>query len=778
LAHLLGLEERTASDPVDLFSGWRMFFERMAQTGPVILGFEDLQWATGGLLDFIDYLLEWSAGFPIFIVALGRPELEERRPDWGTVARLRPLREEEMHGLLDGLVPGMPEELIARILERAEGMPLYGVEIVRMLLDRGLLTLEGARYVPHGLGDLEVPETLQALAAARLDGLEPGERTLLQQAAVIGTSFPPEAVAAVSGQPPAAVRSRLDALLAKQVLGRVDDKRLAEYGQYYFLQMLLHTVALGTLSRRERKARHLAAAGYIRSIFVESEMAEVLASHYLAAVAEVPGAPDEHEIRALARQTLAVAGRHAGSLAVPEVARRYLEQAAELTEDATDRARLLAEAGVAATRAADRQRAAALLGEAIAVLSAAGRTEEVARTQALMADVLIADNSLEEAATLMDSARASITDQAVLGELAARRARVATLMGDYARAYEEAEAALAIAEPRSLVAVRADALLTKAIVLGHWRQLAEAATVCSLALQLGLDDGLSEPALRGYYNLAAYRIRAGDAQVALDLVDSGVALARERGDRAWERDLLAQRITIRAHRGEWDDALAEGDALREGAEDDAERVGWGAQPLIFAARGEVARLQRWLDRSLPISEWHEQALDDAVARAAALLALGHTEQAAQLAAPVWAEMQTPASGAMGDMYYFTHIVDILLEAGQASALEDGIAAVAEISMPVLSGSLSWARGLLHARRGEAAQACSELEQAVASLRAVEVPFDLARALLDLGDCLADAGRVGDAQNALNEARVLFAKLSATPWLKRAEHGLGLLNAAR
>src|SRR5208283_5278641 len=261
LGILLGLEERAPTDAADLFSGWRLFFERMAASDPVILAFEDLQWATTGLLDFIDYLLEWSADFPIFILALARPELEDRRPARGTVARLSPLGEGEMEALLDGLAPGLPEELIARILERAEGMPLYGVEIVRMLLDRGLVTLEGARYVPHDLGDLEVPETLHALAAARLDGLEKAERTLLQQAAVIGTSFPPEAVAAVSGQPPAVVRSRLDALLAKQVLGRVDDKRLAEYGQYYFLQTLLHTVALGTLSRRERKARHLAAAG-------------------------------------------------------------------------------------------------------------------------------------------------------------------------------------------------------------------------------------------------------------------------------------------------------------------------------------------------------------------------------------------------------------------------------------------------------------------------------------------------------------------------------------
>src|SRR3954469_10650888 len=91
LAHLLGLEQRTVTEAADLFSGWRLFFERMAATRPVILVFEDVQWADSGLLDFIDYLLEWSADYPIFILVLGRPELDARRPHWGIETRLEPL---------------------------------------------------------------------------------------------------------------------------------------------------------------------------------------------------------------------------------------------------------------------------------------------------------------------------------------------------------------------------------------------------------------------------------------------------------------------------------------------------------------------------------------------------------------------------------------------------------------------------------------------------------------------------------------------------------------
>ena len=164
LAHLLGLEEREAPDRADLFSGWRLFLERLATRDPVILVFEDLQWADSGLLDFIDYLLEWSSDFPIFILALGRRELTGSRPEWPSLL-LDPLSNEAMLELLGGLVPGLPEDLSDQIVDRAEGVPLYAVETVRMLLDHGLLAQEGARYVVTGeVEELAIPETLHGSA--------------------------------------------------------------------------------------------------------------------------------------------------------------------------------------------------------------------------------------------------------------------------------------------------------------------------------------------------------------------------------------------------------------------------------------------------------------------------------------------------------------------------------------------------------------------------------------------------------------------------------------
>ena len=164
----------------DLFSAWRTFFERLAEVNPVVMVFEDVQWADDSLLDFVDYLLERSRGFPLFVCTLARPELHERRPAWNrgaTELHLAVPGTAVAHG--DGPAPDRPRAGAARRAARAnpgraEGIPLYAVETVRMLLDRGALVQDGPVYRPDGpIAALEVPETLQALIAARLDGLAP-----------------------------------------------------------------------------------------------------------------------------------------------------------------------------------------------------------------------------------------------------------------------------------------------------------------------------------------------------------------------------------------------------------------------------------------------------------------------------------------------------------------------------------------------------------------------------------------------------------------------------
>ena len=180
LAALLGLAETPEGSREELFAAWRTLFQRIAERGTTVMVFEDLQWADRALLDFIDDLLEWARSSPILVVTLARPELLERRADWGAGRRsvsttLEPLDRALMTQLLAGLVPGLPASAVEAIVARAEGVPLYAVELVRMLIADGRLEATADGYRPVGdLTSLAVPETLQALVTARLDALDAG----------------------------------------------------------------------------------------------------------------------------------------------------------------------------------------------------------------------------------------------------------------------------------------------------------------------------------------------------------------------------------------------------------------------------------------------------------------------------------------------------------------------------------------------------------------------------------------------------------------------------
>ncbi len=154
LLTLLGFESGMAAD--QLFGAWRTFFERISEQGTVVMAFEDMQFADTGLLDFVDHLLDWSRGLPIFVVTLARPNLIERRPNWGAGKRnfasiyLEPLSPADMRELLAGLVPGLPEAAAAHIVARADGIPLYAVETVRALLAEGRSGRTGGRLCTAG----------------------------------------------------------------------------------------------------------------------------------------------------------------------------------------------------------------------------------------------------------------------------------------------------------------------------------------------------------------------------------------------------------------------------------------------------------------------------------------------------------------------------------------------------------------------------------------------------------------------------------------------------
>ncbi|HEY3185906.1 MAG TPA: AAA family ATPase, partial [Solirubrobacteraceae bacterium] len=412
LAHLLGLEEWTSREREDLFPAWRIFFERISEQGPVVLLFEDLQWADAALLEFVEHLLEWARDRAIYVLALARPELSEHHPEWAaglrnfTTIALEPLGQSAMQGLLEGLVPGLPVALREQILARAEGVPLYAMETVRMLLDRGLLERAGETYRPTGpVGALEVPETLHALIAARLDGLAGAERALLQDAAVLGKTFSVPALAALAGAPAETIEPLLRALVRKEVLWLHADVRSPDRGRYGFLQDLVRHVAYQTLARSERRARHLAAAKILRETWggEEREIVEVLAAHYLQAYRADTEAADAGTIKVEAREMLVRAAERAASLAAADDALRYFEQAAELTDEPLARAAVLERAGEMARRAGRPEQAQAHLEQALALLG--GReTHAAARASARLGEVFWSRGKVDEALACMQPA--------------------------------------------------------------------------------------------------------------------------------------------------------------------------------------------------------------------------------------------------------------------------------------------------------------------------------------------------------------------------------------
>ncbi|HEX3427580.1 MAG TPA: adenylate/guanylate cyclase domain-containing protein, partial [Candidatus Limnocylindrales bacterium] len=353
LLALLGVE--SGASPQELFGAWRTFFERLAASQPVVMVFEDLHFADSGLLDFIDHLLEWSRGVPIYVVTLARPELLERRSGWGAGQRnftsmtLDPLGPAAMRELLAGLVPGLPDVATNAIVSRADGVPLYAVETVRMLLADGRIALSDGAYRPVGdLTNLAVPETLTALIASRLDGLEPADRAVISDASVIGQSFTLAGLAAVSGVAPDELEPRLRTLVRREILTLEADPRSPERGQYAFVQALIREVAYHTLARQDRKVRHLAAARFFEALGSD-ELAGALAGHYVAAHDNASEDAEAQALAGQARLALRGAAERAAALGAHDQALAFYRQAITVTTEPSDLADLHERAARAAS---------------------------------------------------------------------------------------------------------------------------------------------------------------------------------------------------------------------------------------------------------------------------------------------------------------------------------------------------------------------------------------------------------------------------------------------
>jgi class 3 adenylate cyclase/tetratricopeptide (TPR) repeat protein len=800
LAQLLGLDSEPSSEPRDLFAAWRMFFERLAADQLTVLVFEDLQWADSGLLDFIEYLLEWSRNSPILVLTLARPEVAERRPGWGIGKRgltslyLEPLSGDAMAALLSGMVPGLSEELRVRILERAAGIPLYAVETVRMLLDRGLVVEEDGAYRANGsLDSLEVPESLHAMIAARLDGLQPSERHLLQDAAVLGKSFTPAALSSVSGRPMQSVEASLATLVEKDLLSIQSDPRSPERGQYVFVQDLVRGVAQGTLARKDRRSRHLAAADYLEASWTGEEgVAEVIAVHLVAAYEAEPTAVDATALRDRALRALVRAGDHAGSLGALDSSQRYYERALELTEDDRTRAEMSAKAAQAAKMQGRDVQAKEHFITAHRLHDLLGDTAATARALGGIAGIELAEGKadsaikrMEAALTMLMGADESEPDRnAALADAAARLAATEYFHGDLDSALEHADLALQIAETSRLLEVVTTALDTKSWILAARGRREESEILDEGALKLARAIGLSRVGTIES-NLADTLQEADRLETAAQHFEQAAVAARRAGDRlsAAFADLAGAPTLLDL--GRWDrcaeiiDHYFEHDAADLGGH--VPTVGYAVSAAwLFLWRGHLEGARRLVADADALFE-RAGAESNVPADLRALLEAARAGLANAEARHGEALDAAQKGLAMSIASYPTMARRALSEAveaafalGRNAEVEEliGLASrhfPAGIQPSVDAHTLRWKARLID--RVDENDSGALLRKAVDAFERLGRPFWLAVTQAELGEWLITRGRDDDARAALEQARVGFTELGAEPWLGRVDAAL-------
>jgi class 3 adenylate cyclase/tetratricopeptide (TPR) repeat protein len=786
LRHLLGLGDRPQVERADLFSAWRLFFERMSDTAPVALVFEDLHWADTALLDFIEHLLEWSRARPIFVLALTRPELLERRSDFGVHSRnsttlaLEPLSDEAMDALLEGLVPGLPDEARSQIRARADGIPLYAVETVRMLLDRGALERTGDTLSVVGpLDPLDVPETLHALIAARLDSLEPEERQAIQHASVLGKTFGARGVAALSASEPDALEPVLERLVRKELLAIDLDPRSPERGQYGFLQALVQRVAYETLARKERGRLHQAAAVYLeRNAGLDAdEIAEVIAAHYRDSYEADPSAPDAHDNRRAACAWLERAANRAAALGAPEDAQRAFDDAAGLMEAPAERARLLEQAGKLAYQADHTADAAQKLRAAVEIFTSEGETHGAARAGASLGLALWHLDRADEALATLRPAFEALSEEerdVDVGRLAAELARIEFFSGDLERAMEHVEIALDVAEEHEDLGLVSQALNTKSLLLGAARPH-ERHGLLREALRVAEESDLLDPMLRAINNLVVLAGEADRPDEGAELRERGIEIARARGHRNFLTWFGAGDVVEHLDRGDYDVAfsLAE-EVLPEGT-----LRGAPTAAAIFLAQarfeqdddegamGWLSRVPKDLADSTDQLNLAEALFHDAVeAFVTGRLAEGIGCLGSALDLLVARELWWMAGNVLG-----CGVSGAVLLGGPTAAtvLASAYEAVPPARVTrVLRAHGGRVRAYRAIAAGDEDAAADAFADALAAARNYGRARHLAPVLADYGVWLEECGRSSEAEPLLDEASQLFEAMGAKRWLRRIE----------
>src|SRR5581483_9052704 len=562
LRPLLGLD-RSSGDAGqrDRVAAWRKFLESLAEQHPLVLVFEDLHWADAELLDFVDELPEWSEDVPMLVLATARPELLTRRPDWGGGKRnavtisLTALAADDTARLIAALLERtvLPAETQTALLDRAGGNPLYAEQFVRMLSERGELA-----------GD--VPENVQAIIAARLDGLPDAEKALLQDAAVVGKVFWTGSLTAVNGADPTEIEQHLRSLARKDFVRRERRASVDGESEYSFNHVLVQDVAYSQIPRSARAEKHTRTGEWIESLGRASDQAELLAHHYGRALEllQASGAASvELELRA--RAALRAAGTRAFSLTAFAAAVRWFEAADAIdAQPDPDRPRALLYHALALHALLDPRRFD-LLGEARDALVAAGDADGAAEAMVALAEAWWWAGDNARCVDFLDQASVFVRDGSDLSRalVLSQVARFNTLFGQNADSVETALESLRLSERLERDDLRSKNLIT----LGTARtylpgaDLDAAAADTRAGMELARAAGHFDQLSRGVIHLGSNRAIAGDPETAYACVNEAHELAQLRGHRAGIRFCQGNLTDEELMLGAWHEAERRADAF-------------------------------------------------------------------------------------------------------------------------------------------------------------------------------------------------------------------------
>jgi len=734
------------------FAAWGQFLETLAEERSLVIVLEDLHWADATLLDFVDHVVDWASGVPLLVVCSARPELLERRPGWGggkpnsLTLSLSPLTDDETARLISKLLESslLPLETQQALLARAGGNPLYAEQFARMVAE-GVSLEEGAR----------LPETVQGLIAARLDLLPPGEKALLQDAAVLGKTFWSGALSSLGSGDGVHLDERLHSLERKQFIRRERHSTVKGETEHSFTHILVRDVAYSQIPRSERAAKHRVTAGWIESHGRLEDQAEMLAHHYLQALelARVAG-EDTEELAERARYALRDAGDRAlGLNALPSAAVFY-ETALALWPEDPEKPQLLFRYGMSLRNS---ERGQQVLERATEATLGVGAKESAAEAQLMLApihwhtgDRTRCFECLERAAELLKDAAPSRAKAYLLSQVA----RYRMLGGDDDEAIRAGEQALAISEQLGLDEIKAAALGTIGVVRagsGDRGGLADIERAIELALAAN-----SAECVRGYTNLSAMLIALyGDVERGTQAGGEGIRAAERFGDEIGLRFLRSHQMITAFLKGEWDACLAIADNFvsesAAGSPNYNEFQARGHRAEVLLARGQddeaLIEARAGIELARRIGE--PQALEPALAWGACVIhEVAETREAEALIAELL-DLWTPVPTYLEPM---NHVVWCIVDLGHGDRLS-----------ALLHDAIDspWRDAAEAALRGNPVRN-AEIHASVGA-RAHE-----ATARVRAGRQFIDAGRGSEAQEQLRQALAFYRSVGATRYLREIQ----------